>query len=204
MRQDPALTVAFQLHARAAARATAPEAARLDDDAVDAAVQHGARGHPDADYALLEKNGERLDHRRGLAEHYARELDGFAQVGTLKGTELIGRTYEPLFPFFATQGAGAFVVLGGDFIELGEGTGVVHIAPAFGEDDMNVAKPTDIPVVDPVDFEGNFTAEVPPYEGKNVFEANKDIIRDLKAAAWSSATRPTTTTIRIAGGPTSR
>ena len=47
---------------------------------------------------------------------------------------------------------------------------------------MNVAQAAGIPVVDPVDFEGNFTAEVPPYQGKNVFEANKDIIRDLKAA----------------------
>ena len=46
---------------------------------------------------------------------------------------------------------------------------------------MNVAQAAGIPVVDPVDFEGNFTDEVPPYQGKNVFEANKDIIRDLKA-----------------------
>ena len=51
-------------------------------------------------------------------------------------------------------------MLGGEFIELGEGTGVVHIAPAFGEDDMAVAQAAGIPVVDPVDFEGNFTDEV--------------------------------------------
>ena len=58
---------------------------------------------------------------------------------------------------------------------------VVHIAPAFGEDDLNVGLKEGLPVVDPVDLEGNFTDLVPPYQGKNVFVANRDIIRDLKA-----------------------
>ena len=91
--------------------------------------------HPDTDYALLEKGGEHWVIARASREAYATELDGWVEVGLLKGRELIGRRYEPMFPFFADT-ENAFVVLGGEFIELGEGTGVVHIAPAFGEDDM--------------------------------------------------------------------
>jgi isoleucyl-tRNA synthetase len=100
---------------------------------------------------------------------------------TIKGADLVGRTYEPRC-YCRPQKDGAFRIVAGDFIEMGEGTGVVHMAPAFGEDDLNVGQKEGLPVVDPVDLEGNFTSLVPPYQGKNVFDANKDIIRDLKAA----------------------
>ena len=179
-RQDPALTVAFQLHPRAG-EAAAPKLLAWTTTPWTLPSNLALAVHPDADYALMQGNGEHWILADSSREHYARELDGFVKVGSLKGSELIGRTYEPLFPFFADT-ENSFVVLGGAFIELGEGTGVVHIAPAFGEDDMNVAQAAGIPVVDPVDFAGNFTSDVPPYAGKNVFEANKDIIRDLKAA----------------------
>jgi isoleucyl-tRNA synthetase len=56
------------------------------------------------------------------------------------------------------------------------------MAPAFGEDDLAVGQREGLPLVDPVDLEGNFTGEAPPYQGQNVFVANKDVIRDLKAA----------------------
>jgi len=179
-RQDPALTVTFRLHPKHG-EAIAPKLIAWTTTPWTLPSNLALAVHPEADYALMEKGGEHwilADASRG---HYAKELEGWAKVGDLKGAELIGRGYEPLFPFFATT-ENAFVVLGGEFIELGEGTGVVHIAPAFGEDDMAVAKAAGVPVVDPVDFEGNFTAEVPPYAGQNVFEANKAIIRDLKAA----------------------
>jgi isoleucyl-tRNA synthetase len=180
MRQDPALTVAFRLHPKAGETAT-PKLLAWTTTPWTLPSNLALAVHPDADYALMQGNGEHWILADASREHYARELEGFVKVGSLKGAELIGRTYEPLFPFFAGT-EHAFVVLGGSFIELGEGTGVVHIAPAFGEDDMNVAQAAGVPVVDPVDFAGNFTDEVPPYAGKNVFEANKDIIRDLKAA----------------------
>ncbi len=179
-RQDPALTVTFRLHPKHG-EAISPKLLAWTTTPWTLPSNLALAVHPEADYALMEKGGEHwilADASRG---HYAKELEGWAKVGSLKGAELIGRRYEPLFPFFATT-ENAFVVLGGEFIELGEGTGVVHIAPAFGEDDMAVAKAAGVPVVDPVDFEGNFTAEVPPYAGQNVFEANKAIIRDLKAA----------------------
>jgi isoleucyl-tRNA synthetase len=180
MRQDPALTVTFQLRAKAG-EAIAPKLLAWTTTPWTLPSNLALAVHPEADYALLEKGGEHWILADASRDHYGKELDGFVKVGSLKGTELIGRTYEPLFPFFAATEK-AFVVLGGSFIELGEGTGVVHIAPAFGEDDMALAQAAGLPVVDPVDFEGNFTDEVPPYAGKNVFEANKDVIRDLKVA----------------------
>ena len=180
MRQDPALTVTFQLRPKAG-ETIAPKMLAWTTTPWTLPSNLALAVHPDADYALMERGGEHWIIADSSREHYAKELDGFAQVGTLKGAELIGRSYEPLFPFFADT-ANAFVVLGAEFIELGEGTGVVHMAPAFGEDDLNVSTAAGIEVVDPVDLTGNFTEAAPPYAGKNVFDANKDIIRDLKAA----------------------
>ncbi len=180
MRQDPALTVTFQLHRRGN-ESIAPKILAWTTTSWTLPSNLALAVHPDADYALLEKDGGHWIIADASREHYAKELEGFAKVGSYKGSELIGRTYEPMFPFFADTEK-SFVVIGGEFIELGEGTGVVHIAPAFGEDDLAVARAAGIPVVDPVDMAGDFTDAVPPYAGKNVFEANKDIIRDLKAA----------------------
>ncbi|MCX5480851.1 isoleucine--tRNA ligase [Kaistia geumhonensis] len=183
MRQDPALTVGFLLDPLAAdevptrlvAWTTTPWT--LPSNMALAVA-------PEADYAVLEKAGQRVVLGAPLVGNYAKELEGFVEVGQLKGAELVGRSYRPLFPFFETRREeGAFRVIGGDFIEMTDGTGVVHIAPAFGEDDMRVGQEQGIPVVDPVDFAGNFTGEVPPYAGMNVFEANKEIIRDLKHQA---------------------
>ncbi len=179
MRQDPALTVAFQLHRRAG-ETIAPKLLAWTTTPWTLPSNLALAVHPEADYAMLERNGEHWILADASLPHYAKELGDFGKVGSLKGADLIGRSYQPLFPFFAAT-KGAFVVLGGEFIELGEGTGVVHIAPAFGEDDLAVATAAGIPPVDPVDLAGNFTGLAPPYEGKNVFDANKDIIRDLKA-----------------------
>jgi isoleucyl-tRNA synthetase len=179
-RQDPALTVTFKLHPKHG-ETIAPKLLAWTTTPWTLPSNLALAVHPEADYALLEKGGEHFILADSSRDHYAKELEGWVKVGSLKGAELIGRSYEPLFPFFA-DAEKSFVVLGGEFIELGEGTGVVHIAPAFGEDDMAVAQAAGLPVVDPVDFEGNFTDAVPPYAGQNVFEANKAIIRDLKAA----------------------
>ncbi len=103
-------------------------------------------------------------------------------VATLKGKDLIGKTYVPLFPFFASRKAkGAFRVIHSAHVTTTDGTGLVHMAPAFGEDDFAACQANGIELVDPVDAEGNFTAEVPPYQGKNVKEADKQIMADLKA-----------------------
>lgn len=134
---------------------------------------------PELDYVLMEKDGVRYIVGAEALAKYAKELDGAEQVGTLKGADLVGRHYEPLFPYFADH-PNAFRVLGADFVETGEGTGVVHMAPGFGEDDQKVCEANDIAVVVPVDGTGAFTSEVADYAGMNVFEANKPIIKDLK------------------------
>lgn len=182
MRQDPALTVGFQLDKRDD-ETVAPKLLAWTTTPWTLPSNMGLAVAPEADYAVMEKDSERWIIAEASREHYAAELDGFTEAGAIKGVELVGRTYEPLFSFFAAEKKnGAFRVVAGDFIEMGEGTGVVHMAPAFGEDDLNVGQKEGLPVVDPVDLEGNFTELAPPYQGQNVFDANKDVIRDLKAA----------------------
>ncbi len=100
----------------------------------------------------------------------------------VSGSNLIGLTYKPLFPYFADQKAkGAFRILdGSDFIEEGSGTGVVHMAPAFGEDDQRVCAANGVPLVCPVDGQGKYTDEVFDIEGLKlkglnvIADTNKD------------------------------
>ncbi|MDE3045165.1 MAG: isoleucine--tRNA ligase [Verrucomicrobiota bacterium] len=100
-------------------------------------------------------------------------------VGRLTGEQLKGKRYKPLFPFFADQ-EGAFRILLDPFVSIEEGTGLVHAAPAFGEMDFFVCKREGIELVCPVDSNGRFTKEVPPYEGVLVKDADKAIIQELK------------------------
>jgi isoleucyl-tRNA synthetase len=97
-----------------------------------------------------------------------------------KGIKLKGIKYEPLFPYFATK-TNAFVVLADDYVTTNDGTGVVHQAPAYGEDDFRVCKDAGIEFVDPIDEEGRFKAPVFEYVGVNFKEADREITRRLKA-----------------------
>ncbi len=136
--------------------------------------------NPEFTYQLLEKNGEGVIIAENARERYARELEGYTVVKEVKGTDLVGLSYTPLFPYFS-QLNGAFKVIQADFVDAESGTGVVHIAPGFGEDDMVVGKAFGVPTVVPVDDAGKFTDEVSDYAGMNVIlEANDAIIRDLK------------------------
>jgi len=102
-------------------------------------------------------------------------------VEKFKGSQLADCSYQPLFPYFKELDAkGAFTVFLADFVSTEDGTGVVHIAPGFGEDDYNTLKNTNIPTVCPVDAEGNFTEEVSDYAGNFVKDADSKIIKDLK------------------------
>jgi isoleucyl-tRNA synthetase len=134
---------------------------------------------PEIDYAIFELSGRRLILGAACAEEYAAELGDAERVGTVRGSELVGRQYQPLFPFFENT-ENAFRVLAAPFVDVEEGTGVVHLAPGFGEEDMEVCEAEAIPVVCPVDDEGKFTAEVPTYQGMQVIEANRPIIRELR------------------------
>ena len=105
----------------------------------------------------------------------------FEVLGELTGDKLAGLTYEPLFPYFAgLKAKGAFRVILADFVSTEDGTGVVHVAPGFGEDDYRVGQLEKLPAPCPVDEEGRFTAEISDYAGREVKEADADIIRRLK------------------------
>lgn len=146
--------------------------------------------HPDVDYAVVapaegDLAGERVILAADLVSAYAKELGEDPEVvDTLKGSDLAGRRYAPIFDYFVGEseapGPNAFQIIAGDFVTTEDGTGLVHLAPAFGEDDMLVCREAGIAPVVPVDSRGVFTSAVPDYEGMQVFEANMPIIRDLR------------------------
>ncbi len=110
----------------------------------------------------------------------------FTVLQKYKGQDLVGLTYEPLFPYFANRKETAFRVVSDGYVTNDSGTGIVHQAPAFGEDDYRVCiankiiiGESDLPC--PIDASGCFTSEVKDYEGLGVKEADKPIQKDLKA-----------------------
>ncbi|MDP9070560.1 MAG: isoleucine--tRNA ligase [Actinomycetota bacterium] len=179
-RQDPALTVVFELEPQGGSGQ--PERVLVWTTTPWTLPSNLALAvGPDIDYAVFEESGARYLVGEATAGGYERELAGAERVGTVKGSELVGRRYRPLFPYFADT-PNAFRVLAGDFVSTEEGTGTVHIAPGFGEDDQRLCEANDIPVVVPVDEHARFTAEVRDYAGLQVFDANPRVIQDLKAA----------------------
>ncbi|MDV6275487.1 isoleucine--tRNA ligase [Rhodococcus erythropolis] len=139
--------------------------------------------HPEVDYVqVIGEDGKRYVLAEARVAHYARELGEDPEVVSRhKGAELVGLSYTPPFDFFLGH-SNAHVVLSADYVTTDSGTGIVHLAPAFGEEDMDVATANGIEVVQPLDPGGKFTSMVPPYEGLMVFDANPVIIKDLKAA----------------------
>ncbi len=130
---------------------------------------------PSYDYVHVRHGGETLI----LAEELLHVLGGEADVvGKLKGSELVGKNYEPCFPFFKDS-EGAFRVIGADFVTLTEGTGIVHMAPAFGDDDYNAGREEGLPFIQPVTPQGRFSDEVTPWAGRFIKDADPEIIADL-------------------------
>ena len=137
----------------------------------------------DIDYAVMEEDGQKYVLAQALLGRYKKQLEHATQVGTMKGADFVGMAYEPMFPYFKhLKEKGAFRVLSGEFVSTEDGTGIVHIAPGFGQDDFEACRAYDenFPVVCPVDEAGKFTAEVPDYLGKQVFETNEPIMQLLK------------------------
>lgn len=115
-----------------------------------------------------------------ISQYYHSEGE-YEVVGQFKGSALVGRRYQPLFNYFSDKKQnGAFRIIAGNFVTTETGTGIVHIAPGFGEDDYFACKAEGIDVVCPVDDEGKFTAEVSDYKGVYVKDADKPIIKRLK------------------------
>ncbi|MEM7245856.1 MAG: isoleucine--tRNA ligase [Acidobacteriota bacterium] len=180
--QDPALTVAL----------------KLDDDEHDASLliwtttpwtlpsNLGVAVGPEVEYVKARAESDGPVYVVAAARREAVLGEGSEVVASLTGQELLGRGYQPLFPYFerfkelpAGEG-GAFRVLPSDEVSTEEGTGLVHMAPAFGEVDFAVCQAAGLEVVDPVDAEGRFTEEVSDFAGQNVKEADKAIIKMLK------------------------
>ena len=112
-------------------------------------------------------------------ETYYRKPEEYTVLGTLTGAELAEWAYEPLFPYFADQ-PNSFRILNDDFVSTEEGTGLVHMAPAYGEDDYRICRAAGIELVDPLDDECNFTDVLPEYAGQFCKDADKALIRRLK------------------------
>ncbi|MFN6119722.1 MAG: isoleucine--tRNA ligase [Actinomycetes bacterium] len=172
-RQDPALTVAFQLDSGEKILAWTTTPWTLPSNL---ALAVG----PDIEYAVLEEDGQRYILAENRLAAYERELANATHVGTLTGADLVGRAYQPLFPFFADT-PNAFRVLAADFVSTEDGTGVVHMAPGFGEEDQNVCNAVGIPTICPMDEHGRYTTEVTPWAQVHVFDANPMVIKELKS-----------------------
>lgn len=108
-----------------------------------------------------------------------RDTKSYEVIRTLSGRELIGQRYEPLFPYAPSTDA-SHQLYAGEFVNATEGTGIVHLAPAFGEDDYRLCLSHNIKPFDPLDNEGVFTAQVSDYQGMYFKDADKSIIRHLK------------------------
>lgn len=122
-----------------------------------------------------------------LADYQARGRIGETEeLERLPGADLVGRPYEPLLPYFAEYRdvvAGkrqAFYVVAAEYVETTSGTGLVHQAPAFGEDDFQTGKDNDLPLVNPLSLTGHFDSSVADFEGQFAKDADKAIVQKLK------------------------
>lgn len=177
-RQDPALTVGFAVTegplkgARLLIWTTTPWTLPSNQ---------AVAVNPDVTYVQVAgPDGRRYVLAQARLGAYARELGEEPEVlGSYAGRDLLGTRYLPPFAYFM-DAPNSFQVLAADFVSTEDGTGIVHMAPAYGEDDKATADAADIVAVTPVDSKGRFDASVPDYAGQHVFEANSQIIRDLK------------------------
>ena len=153
----------------------------------------GLAVNPAIEYARVRtRSGEEFILARELVETvFARGEEEISAVEVQPVDALLGKRYEPLFDYFAPlSDEGAFRVVAADFVSIEEGTGVVHIAPGFGEEDYQLGLRKGLPVVCPIDEDCHFTAEVGDYEGEFVKDADTPIIRRLRGAGrllWESS-----------------
>ncbi|MCQ2573695.1 MAG: isoleucine--tRNA ligase [Treponema sp.] len=151
---------------------------------------------PEVEYVKLKDKSDGTNYifaKARISAYFKNEAD-YEILWTHKGSEFIDATYEPLFPYFADLAdpkvceeksgqkceKGAFRMFNADYVSTEDGTGIVHIAPAFGEEDNKVFRGSGVPNVQPLDAECKFTKEVPEYQGVFVKDADKDIMDRLK------------------------
>jgi isoleucyl-tRNA synthetase len=187
VRRDPAVTVGFRLETGELALIWTTTPWTLPSNLA-------IMVHPDVDYVVVESDFTGTSERYVLAEArlgaYLRELGEDAEsriVQRLKGFQLLGRSYTPPFSYYLGHQNAHRVVAAPEFVTTTEGTGLVHSAGAFGEEDKIVTDREGIEPVVPVAADGKFTAPVSDYLGVHVFDANTLIIDDLKATTRGEA-----------------
>ena len=131
------------------------------------------------DYSYCESDGQTLIVAEALRETVFRDVE-HSVVKTVKGSQLVGKRYEPLFDFLEVDAPNAFQVLPADFVSTEDGTGIVHTAPAYGVDDLALGQANDLPVVHGVGLDGLFLDAVEPVAGMFFKDADKPLIRILK------------------------
>ena len=151
---------------------------------------------PELDYVkILDKeSGDYYIFAEARLSAYYKDPEAYEIIYRHKGKEFLGARYEPLFPYFTKYAdpkiceedskqkctEGAFRMFNAEYVSTEDGTGIVHIAPAFGEDDHKVFAGSGVPEVEPIDAECKFTKEVPDYTGRFVKDCDKDIMDRLK------------------------
>lgn len=176
--QDPAITVLFKLKdedAYVSAWTTTPWTLPSN---------LGLCTGADIDYVLVkdEDLGKNIYFAKELVANYEKKRN-LSVLKELKGSELKGKTYEPLFPYFSDLAdKGAFQIHNDDYVTTDAGTGIVHLAPGFGEDDNRVMKEAGLAEVFacPVDDAGKYTKEISDYAGEYIKDADKPLIKRLK------------------------
>jgi isoleucyl-tRNA synthetase len=181
--QDPAITVLFHLAQKFQGRNAAIAAWTTTPWTLPSNL--GLCVHAELDYDLIQFEGQELlilMAKERAANYYNEKFKGTV-VATVKGKSLEGLSYEPLFTYFKDFSAqGAFRIFCDDYVTTNDGTGVVHLAPAFGEDDQRVFKQNKLAhlLADPINLEGKFTHLTPDLQGQYVKDADKEIIKKLK------------------------
>ncbi len=132
----------------------------------------------EASYVIVKHENEKLILAENLVERLF-EGKEFEILYRITGSQLEKKEYKPLFKFIPPEKPSHYVTTA-DYVELDDGTGIVHIAPAFGADDMDVAKEYDLPVILTIDEAGRFLSEVDKWAGQFVKDADPDIITDIK------------------------
>ncbi len=140
--------------------------------------------NPEIDYVVLEIEGEEGSFvlAKEMAEKVMKDKK-YKEISSLKGSDLVGLEYEPLFSYYKDT-SNAFRVVGAEFVSVEEGTGIVHIAPGFGEDDFQVGKRENIPMVQHVSMEGKFKPEVTDFAGMDVKPKDDNSKADIEIIKW--------------------
>ena len=146
--------------------------------------------NPDLDYAYVKDkaDGNTYLMAKDLVQNFYKSEEEYEITKVVKGKDLEHKKYEPLFPYFKDT-KNAFQIILADFVTAEDGTGIVHTAPAFGEDDNVVCRKYKIPMVQPVDEKGHFTDEITDYAGAYVHDINEKIVIDLKKSGKAIMSR---------------